>query len=133
MNTKICPDCLSNYKKSTSGRKNKKLGILWGSGKWIHWVYHNQETRKCLKHHTQALVDSAKRRASKNNASSSWADKSKIKEIYKDAVLKSIEEKIKYEVDHVLPLKGKIVCGLHNEFNLQVITGSENRIKSNKF
>lgn len=39
---------------------------------------------------------------------------------------------IKWEVDHAIPLQSPIVCGLHNERNLQVIPRSENRAKSNR-
>lgn len=37
-----------------------------------------------------------------------------------------------WEVDHVIPLRGKTASGLHNPFNLQVIPRSENRRKSNR-
>lgn len=37
----------------------------------------------------------------------------------------------KWEVDHIVPLQSKLVCGLHNEFNLQVITQRENSSKRN--
>ena len=65
-------------------------------------------------------------RAKKLMATPAWADLEEIKNIYKNCPTG-------FEVDHIIPLQGINVCGLHVESNLQYLTQSENRKKSNKF
>tara|TARA_S200002703_G_C3748854_1_gene230378 strand:+ start:94 stop:717 length:624 start_codon:yes stop_codon:yes gene_type:complete len=67
----------------------------------------------------------AKRRARELQAIPKFANLNKIKEIYKNCP-------IGYEVDHIIPLQGKIVSGLHIETNLQYLPIKENRSKGNK-
>lgn len=62
-----------------------------------------------------------------------WANKIKIQEIYKDCKNISQLTGIQHEVDHIIPLCGKYVSGLHVENNLRIIPKTENRLKSNKF
>lgn len=62
-----------------------------------------------------------------------WADKKAIEAIYRRAVLLTKSTGVPHEVDHIIPLKGRNVCGLHCEANLRVITKQENRRKSNLF
>ena len=59
-------------------------------------------------------------------------DLSKIKSIYKLARVLSKKTGVQYVVDHIIPLQGVNVSGLHVPWNLQVITRTENSIKYNK-
>jgi hypothetical protein len=61
-----------------------------------------------------------------------WADDSAITAIYAEAKAMTLLTGIPHEVDHVLPLLGKDVSGLHVETNLRVVTRTENRRKSNR-
>lgn len=67
------------------------------------------------------------------HATPPWANKEKIKEIYVTAAKLTESTGIPHEVDHIIPLTNKIVCGLHNEFNLRITSRQENRAKRNKF
>jgi hypothetical protein len=76
---------------------------------------------------------SAKRHAAKLNRTPQWADLMAIKEIYRIARSLTVSTGIKHHVDHVIPLQGKLVSGLHTEANLQILMWRENMIKNNKF
>lgn len=67
----------------------------------------------------------AKRNASKRKAIPIWADKNKIGIIYAKA------REWKMDVDHIIPLQSKIVCGLHTWDNLQLLHSSQNSSKQN--
>jgi flagellum-specific peptidoglycan hydrolase FlgJ len=71
--------------------------------------------------HTKAQ---AARRA--RMAAVAWSDNQAIRAIYDEAQRISRETGIKHHVDHIIPLKGKTVCGLHVSWNLRVIPGVEN-------
>lgn len=75
----------------------------------------------------------AKRRAQELRATPAWADLDAIKRIYAKAARLSRETGIPHHVDHIIPLQGRLVCGLHIEGNLQILPAADNISKSNKF
>jgi hypothetical protein len=62
-----------------------------------------------------------------------WADRKAIKAIYEQARRLTAETGVLHHVDHVVPLCGREVSGLHVETNLQVLTFIENSRKHNHF
>lgn len=71
----------------------------------------------------------AKRRAAKLKRTPSWLTQEHLDQIlvfYEEAQRLTEETGIKYSVDHILPLQGKTVSGLHVPWNLQVMTLSDN-------
>lgn len=74
----------------------------------------------------------AKKRAKKKRAMPPWADVEHIKRFYAEAVILTELTGIKHEVDHIIPLNGVGVCGLHIPANLRVVTKEFNRKKGNK-
>ncbi len=66
-------------------------------------------------------------------ASVSWANREAMAAIYAEARRLTKETGIKHAVDHVIPLRGRNVCGLHVETNMRVITQRENIRKGNRW
>jgi hypothetical protein len=62
-----------------------------------------------------------------------WANQDAIEQIYEQAARLQQQDGIPREVDHIIPLQSKKVCGLHSENNLQILTKDENSAKRCKF
>lgn len=80
-------------------------------------------------------ASSAKRRAAKLKATPRWLTKEHldmIEDIYLKARELQEQDGIKRHVDHIVPLQGKGVCGLHVPWNLQILTEEQNQKKNNK-
>jgi len=73
----------------------------------------------------------AERWGARSRAMPKWANKFFISEIYDLAKLRTERLGIPHEVDHIVPLRGKNVCGLHVESNLRVVPSAINRAKGN--
>lgn len=126
--------------KQVSYSKNKQHYV----NKAKEWQLANPE--KVVEIRTKARqTHKAKRRADwthystrKINACPEWLtdkQRQKIEDLYKFA--KFLEElscnSIQYHVDHIVPLRGKDVCGLHVPWNLQILNARDNLIKGNRY
>src|SRR3990167_2517676 len=107
--------------------------------KWAknNFEYIKKQTKKYRsEHHGWMAAHCAKRRAKKLYATPKWLTKDDfwlMEEAYHLADLRTRITGIKWNVDHVIPLQNKKVCGLHVPWNLQVIPASENFRKHNYF
>lgn len=95
-----------------------------------------ESRRDSIKEYRKAnagLINShtAKRRALSLKATPNWANLNKIREVYLECDRISKETGVAHNVHHEIPLQGKYVCGLHVEYNLSIISASENFRLSN--
>ena len=101
---------------------------------------HDQEKaarRSYYKKNIQSyFVRKANRRAQTLQATPSWYggfDEFVLSEAYKLCKLREKMTGVKWEIDHIVPLQGENVCGLHCSSNWSVITQFENRSKGNRY
>ncbi|CAB5079584.1 hypothetical protein UFOVP146_22 [uncultured Caudovirales phage] len=130
--------------------KNKDKKRIYAANKYLlekealkqkskEYYENNKQTRsisKALwkKNNSQKVAFyTAKRRASELKATPYWANDKLIQEYYDTANGLSMLTGEWHHVDHIVPLQGKTVCGLHVHYNLQVLTSKANLTKHNKW
>lgn len=79
-----------------------------------------------LRNKGRGNASQAKRKAARLQQTPKWADLKAIRDFYNNCP-------DGYHVDHIIPLQGKNVRGLHVLENLQYLPAVENKRKSNKF
>jgi len=80
-------------------------------------------------------ADTKARRRKHREATPPWLtrkQKSEIRQLYQIAITMTKTTGEQYVVDHIVPLRGEGVYGLHVPWNLRVIIREENLLKSNK-
>lgn len=80
-------------------------------------------------------AQTARYRAARQKATPSWLSvlqKLEIDYFYERAYKRSEETLVPYHVDHIVPLCGKTVCGLHVPWNLQILEDVANLSKGNR-
>ena len=112
-------------KKAT--RRNAAKNPVKYKNLWAQWPKEKKARHNALK---------AKRRAAQKKRIPAWLseeDLTAIIETYKNAAELSSSTGVAHAVDHIIPLQGMLVSGLHVPSNLQVLTKSENSRKHNTF
>lgn len=90
----------------------------------------SQQWKKANPARTNA--NTRKRELTKRRACPPWVDHTAILKVYSEAARLTAETGVLHHVDHIIPLTGKSVNGLHVSWNLQVIPATDNLRKSNK-
>jgi hypothetical protein len=73
------------------------------------------------------IAFNVQRKSQKLKATPIWADLKEIRGLYIEAQQK------KMHVDHIVPLRSKLVCGLHCAANLRLLSSEENHVKGNRY
>lgn len=125
--TTLCRECLSTkqYIDSLSEPGNESKAKSFDA--WCE--------RSRLLDRAKKTAVNAKRKARIRKAILEWLTVVQVAEI-QDFYIKASEmstETVKYQVDHIVPLRGRCVSGLHVPWNLQIISAEENRSKGNRY
>lgn len=120
-----CAECQQQRTKAWSDANPDKVKAYLNSPEMV-------EKRKAYakdfyqKNRDYYVAKDASRRAYKLRATTAWGQEN-VRAFYKKAKeLQEMNPGTKYHVDHIVPLAGDNVCGLHNQFNLQILTAQQN-------
>ena len=122
------------YEKTKSRETYKQYQREYYQKNKEHLKYKSIQNQKINK--AEANARKKKYKETKRKSCPKWLSKNQhneIKEFYIEAKKLEQIDGIKRHVDHIIPLQGKNVSGLHVPWNLQILTQTENLEKSNKY
>lgn len=139
-----CKPCLNAHKKSDNAKRTERAYYVRNKEairsrasayKKNNRELHNIQARAAFKrtgNTAKALARLRAYQARKRKALPGWADLCAIERIYSICAALRWLTKQPWEVDHIVPLKSDVVCGLHVEANLQILSKADNAAKSNR-
>jgi hypothetical protein len=138
-----CKACRAEYKKANPEKHReeqrrylarKKTGLVPTDREKERTLKRESNLRWRRAHPERSGVDRAMRRAAKLQRTPPWLTKEHKRDIvaiYRAARVLSAKTGEDYHVDHIVPLRGRTVSGLHVPWNLQVLRATDNMRKSN--
>lgn len=119
----------------TRPRHSKEKLIEYGRRSYWKHVEKNRARASLYQRMNRGAVNAvvAGRRKSARQATPSWSIDFFVKEAYELAALRTDTFGFQWHVDHIVPLKSKLVCGLHSHTNIRVIPAALNKSKSNRY
>lgn len=134
---RVCMACDREYQ-SKAHYANPEASKAYGRAQYIkHREKHlanKREYRQANKGKIIALATARKKYIKQRTPK--WVDADErwmVKEVYDLAVQRTKMTGFAWHVDHIIPLQGKTVSGLHVMANLQIISGVENIRKRNRY
>lgn len=134
--SKTCVECgnaAANVAKAKNRQKYVTTSVAWGRANPAKLAEYQR--RRNAKRPGQRNLWTANYRSAKEFRQPSWLSAAQLAEM--DSIygycsaLRQVG--LDYHVDHIVPLRGQSVSGLHVPWNLQVLPGSENMSKGNTF
>ena len=120
---------ISQRYRKRNPEKVKAKGAVWRAANRERHLEMGRQWK--LNNPHKARANTARYFAMRVRAIPAWADNAAILEMYRARSAAEELFEIKVHVDHIVPLRSKLVCGLHVADNLRLLPAHENQRKSN--
>lgn len=124
---KTCNKCmLTKPLAEFHANKRSKYGVRADCKQCHAVIVKDVQARRYQRERDTVLAYNKARRSHIGTHTPQWGEMDKMRVVYRKA------QELGMQVDHVVPLRHKLVCGLHCWWNLQLLTRSENSRKKNR-
>jgi len=137
VSTKACTECANQAAHQWGRERARKNPGLVSALRKQYYAENHKKARSWYrasyaKNQGRYYAAARLRKVSQKRRTPEWADLKAIQAVYVEARRRR-EAGEAVVVDHIIPLRGEVVSGLHVHTNLQIIDVVANRAKSNKF